>query len=48
MRNGRYFTDFIEESFATLLNNIPLLTTEKQWITGDARQGREENGIILF
>ena len=41
MRNGRYFTDFTEESFAALLNNIPLLTIEKQWITGDARQSRE-------
>lgn len=47
MRNGRYFT---EESFAALLNNIPLLTIEKQWITGDARQGRENEkwyNIIL-
>lgn len=50
MRNGRYFTDFTEESFASLLNNIPLLTIEKQWITGDARQGRENEkwyNIIL-
>lgn len=50
MRNGRYFTDFTEESFAALLNNIPLLTIEKQWITGDARQGRENEkwyNIIL-
>ena len=50
MRNGRYFTDFTEESFAALLNNTPLLTIEKQWITGDARQGREDEkwyNIIL-
>ena len=50
MRNGRYFTDFTEELFAALLNNIPLLTIEKQWITGDARQGREDEkwyNIIL-
>lgn len=50
MRNGRYFTDFTEELFAALLNNIPLLTIEKQWITGDARQGRENEkwyNIIL-
>lgn len=50
MRNGRCFTDFTEESFAALLNNIPLLTIEKQWITGDARQGRENEkwyNIIL-
>lgn len=50
LRNGRYFTDFTEELFAALLNNIPLLTIEKQWITGDARQGREDEkwyNIIL-
>ena len=41
LRNGRYFTDFTEETFAVLISGIPSLSVEKQWITGDARTGRE-------
>lgn len=41
LRNGRYFTDFTEETFAVLISGIPSLSVEKQWITGDARMGRE-------
>lgn len=41
LRNGRYFTDFTEETFAALISGIPSLSVEKQWITGDARTGRE-------
>ena len=39
-RNGRYFTDMTEISMAKLLENIPELKVEKQWITGDVRPGR--------
>lgn len=42
MRNGRYFTDFTEESFERLADDIPHLDIEKRWISGDARQGRED------
>lgn len=41
LRNGRYFTDFTEETFAVLISGIPSLSVEKQWITGDARTERE-------
>lgn len=41
LRNGRYFTDFTEETFAVLISGIPSLSVEKQWITGDSRTGRE-------
>lgn len=40
-RNGRYFTDMTEESFGALLRAFPGLEVEEQWITGDARPGRE-------
>lgn len=41
-RNGRYFTDMTEETFAELLQKIPELEIEEQWITSDARPGRGE------
>ena len=39
-RNGRYFTDMTEETFAVLLKRIPTLTLEEQWISSDVRPGR--------
>ena len=40
VRNGRYFTDFTEDSFKEFIAEIPELTIEEYWITGDARPGR--------
>lgn len=42
MRNGRYFTDMTEETFAELLSDIDNLWIEEQWISSDVRPGREE------
>lgn len=42
VRNGRYFTDFTEKSFATFLENVSGLQIEDKWITGDVRPGRGE------
>ena len=41
-RNGRYFTDMIEESFKELLTNTPELKIEDITITTDVRPGRGE------
>lgn len=41
-RNGRYFTDMTEESFADFIRSIDELQTEEQWITCDVRPGRGE------
>lgn len=41
-RNGRYFTDMNEETFAGFLQGIQGLRLEEQWITSDARPGRGE------
>lgn len=41
-RNGRYFTDMTETSFAALMQNITTLETEELWITSDVRPGRGE------
>lgn len=41
-RNGRFFTDMTEESFAELLQKIDGLVIEEQWITSDVRPGRGE------
>lgn len=49
-RNGRYFTDFTEETFAEFLQQFPNLTLIDEWISGDVRPGREEEkwlNIIL-
>lgn len=39
-RNGRTFTNLTEDSFAILINGLPLKIKE-QWKTGDLREGRE-------
>ena len=41
-RNGRYFTDMTEETFAEFLSRIDGLKVEEQWITSDVRPGRGE------
>ena len=39
-RNGRYFTDFTEETFREFAKDISGIEQEECWITGDARPGR--------
>lgn len=49
-RNGRYFTDMTESTFADFIRNITDLVTEEQWISSDVRPGRGEEqwlNIIL-
>lgn len=41
-RNGRYFTDLTEESFAELINEVSGFEIIEEWITSDVRPGREE------
>ena len=41
-RNGRYFTDFTENTFDKFIKEIPELTIEEEWITSDVRPGRGE------
>lgn len=41
-RNGRYFTDMTEETFAEFLKSIDGLEVEEQWKSSDVRPGREE------
>lgn len=41
-RNGRYFTDMTEETFADFIKDIKELQTEEAWISSDARPGRSE------
>ena len=41
-RNGRYFTDFTEDTFRDFIKDIPELTIEDHWITSDVRPGRDE------
>ena len=41
-RNGRFFTDMTEETFAEFLTDIDTLEVEEQWTTSDVRPGRGE------
>ena len=41
-RNGRYFTDFTEDTFDKFMKEIQELTIEEEWITSDVRPGRGE------
>lgn len=40
LRKERYFTDLTEVTAQELLQTVPELQVEKQWITGDVRTGR--------
>ncbi len=42
MRNGRYFTDFTEDSFRPFIAEIEQLVIEQLWITNDVRPGRQD------
>ena len=50
-RNGRFFTDFTEETFAKFLQQFPELSLIDQWISSDVRPGREDekwlNAIMM-
>lgn len=39
-RNGRYFTDMTEDTFADFLKKIEELRIEELWVTADVRPGR--------
>lgn len=41
-RSGRYFTDMTEEVFADFMSRMERLQIEEEWVTSDARPGREE------
>ncbi len=41
-RNGRFFTDFTEDTFKGFIDDIENVVIEDHWITGDVRKGREE------
>lgn len=45
MRDGRYFTDFTEESMGNLMDEVPSLLIVDTWITNDVRPEREERWI---
>jgi hypothetical protein len=39
-RNGRFFTDYTEDNFNELLNEIPGLEIERTYVSSDVRPGR--------
>ncbi len=41
IRNGRFFTDMNEQRLSSLLQKSSVFETEKLWVTGDVREGRE-------
>ena len=41
-RDGRYFTNMTEQSFAQIRKEIPRLCIVEQWVSSDVRPGREE------
>lgn len=49
IKNGRYFTNFTEESFKTLLENTKGFEILDMWVTGDVREGRnDERWLNVF
>ena len=40
VRNGRFFTDFTEETFREFVSDVDEIKIEESWITGDVRPGR--------
>lgn len=45
-RNGRYFTDFTEDTLTEFMAKIPMLNVMEIWVTGDVRSGREDERWI--
>lgn len=41
-RNGRYFIDMTEETFANFFRDRKELQTEEEWVSSDVRPGRSE------
>lgn len=41
-RNGRYFTDMTEDTFADFIKQIKNIKIEEEWITSDVRPERSE------
>ncbi len=41
-RNGRYFTDMTEETFADFINTMNESQIEEEWVSADVRPGRSE------
>ena len=41
-RNGRFFTDMTETTFADLLQGVAGLEVEEQWVSSDVRPERSE------
>ena len=41
-RNGRYFSDFIEEELCTMIEEYTKLSKVRLWLTNDARPGKTE------
>ena len=46
MRDGRYYTDFTENSLNEFFEIVPALQMVSTWITSDVRPGREEERWI--
>ena len=46
MRDGRFFTDFTEDSLREFLQKFPEFSIQELWITSDVRPGREEEKWI--
>ena len=46
VRDGRYYTDFTEETLESFWEDISLLKITEQWITRDVRPGRGEERWI--
>jgi len=46
MRDGRFYTDFTEETFREFILAIPELHVFSIWLTGDVRPGRKEERWI--
>lgn len=48
VRNGRYFTDFTEDTFKAFIDDIKGVTIEECWITEDVRPDRNEKWLNLI
>lgn len=44
-RNGRYFTDYTEETFEQLMSYLPQLNVIEWWLTEDVRPDRDEKWL---
>jgi hypothetical protein len=48
VKGGRAFTDMTEDTFAQLLQSVPVLSLKESWVTADRRVDADKNWLNVI